>query len=195
METPPPHPTAPTGPKWPIVIGILSLVFGTGAFLQQAFAALGIFIVRNQMQQFANQGADQAKIDEYLVMYKSFAIQSSITLSLVALLLVLSGILLLKRRRITAILHQVWAVLKILAGGYFLFKSQSMTRLQMSIMLDSPSMGAGKSGAQAAEMVGNITSAAMWVGAAFGFVFLALYPIFLIVWFNRAKVRTTLEQW
>lgn len=195
METPPPLAQPASRPKWPTVIGVLSIVFGSGALLQSATSALGLLVVRAQMEGFAKQGADQGKIDEYLAQYKSFVTLSSISLSLLALLLLASGILLLRRRRIAAVLHQVWAILKILVGGFFLFKTQGMTRLQMSIMLDSPVMKGGPGGVKGNEMFEQFTSAAMWVGIGFGLVFLAIYPVFLIIWFNRERIRGEIRGW
>ena len=44
-------------------------------------------------------------------------------------------------------------------------------------------------------MIGSITSYAVWAGMAFGFLWLAALPVFVLIWFNRAKVKQDIRAW
>jgi hypothetical protein len=35
----------------------------------------------------------------------------------------------------------------------------------------------------------------VWAGLGFGFLWLAILPVFLIIWFNRRKVSEQIETW
>ncbi len=198
METPPPLPYAPSPPqrKWPTVIGTISIVFAVGAFLQSAASPLGTFLVETQMKEFGDGEGNPAKVDEYLQVYRSFVWQSAITMGFVALVLLVGGILLIRRRRLASPLLQTWAVLKILAGGFFLFRTTSMTRLQMSIMMEEIlAASPGGPGSQEMQMVNQITGWSVWLGLGVGFLFLLIYPVFLISWFNRRRIQDEMASW
>ncbi len=190
METPPALAAPPTS-KWPTVIGAIAIVFAAGGLLQSLLAPLGPFMVRSQMQEFAKQGADQGRIDEYLRQFGTFAYTNSAVLGAVAVLLLVGGILLIKRRRVSPLLLQVWAMLKIVAGGFFIFKQMAISRLQMEIIFDAVPGGGG----QEAQAVGQITSYAMWIGLGFGLLWIAAFPVFLIVWFNRQRIKDQVGAW
>ena len=192
MDTPPP-PIAPPVPKWPKTLGIIAVVFGGAGLLQSLTSPLGIFLVRNQMNELTKQGADQAAIDEYIATYTGFVHTSTATLGSVAVLLLVGGILLLRKRRISSPLLQGWSILKILVGGFFLFKTAALTRLQMSIMLE-PTLGAAGPGTDM-QMIGQITSWAMWFGLGLGFIWLVALPVFFIAWFNRLRIKEEMAAW
>ena len=75
------------------------------------------------------QGADEKKVTSYMEQMKSLSLVSAVSLGLVAVVLLTGGIMLLKRNPKGGITLQVWAVLKILAGGYFTFRSMALTRM------------------------------------------------------------------
>lgn len=191
METPPALAAPPTS-KWPTVIGSIAIVFAAGALLQSLAAPLGPLMIRSQMEEFAKQGVDQGRIDEYLRQFGTFTYTSAAVLGAVAVLLLAGGILLIKRRRVSPLLLQVWAMLKIVAGGFFIFKQMAISRLQMEIIFDTAS---GVGGAQGAQVFGQITTYAMWFGLAFGLLWIAAFPVFLIVWFNRQRIKDQVASW
>ncbi len=191
---PPLPPSAPPVGKWPVVVGTLAIVFGTGGLLQSLTSPLGTFVLRTQMEGFAEQGADQGKIDAYLAEYARFVSTSSIALGAVALLLLVGGILLLRRRRLSVPLLQAWAVLKIVVGGYFLFRATAMTRQQMALLFES-TLPAGGPGGPETAMLGQITSWTVGLSLGMGFLWLAAFPVFLIVWFNRRRIQQQIAAW
>lgn len=195
---PPPPPSAkPPGSVWPVTLGVISLIFGIGGLLQGLLSPLSLFLTRQQMQTFVDQGAEQAKVDEYLAKLTQMSYVTLAVYGVLALLLIAGGILLLKRKRLSSPLLQTWAVLKILGGGFLMFRMVALTRLQMSILMEPTMKTASKGTAGAAdmEMFREITGWATWIGMGFGFLWLAILPVFFIIWFNRRKVVDQIKAW
>lgn len=194
--TPPPiHPDQIPGRpvKWPKILGIISLVLGILGILQCALSPLSLLFVDNQME-FARQtdGNDEV-IAEYMAQLKSVALSSGIALGVVAIILLVGGILLLRKRPSAPLVLQLWAVLKILVGGYFSFRSLSLTRLQMEIMMGQD-MGP-MTGGREMEMIQRVTDYAVYGGMIFGLLWLAALPVFFLIWFAREPVKTEMSTW
>lgn len=199
MTTPPPTPPpvpatsgqSPTGAKWPKVLGIILLVFGVLGLGQGLLAPASVFLTKAQMQSFVDMGAEQEQVDEYISQLKTQSYLSGAVYAILGALLLTGGILMLKRRKVCSPLLQTWAVLKILGGGFVIFRQMSLTELQMEIMMiDSNTMG-GKE----AEMMESIFDYSMKIGMVFGIIFLAALPIFVIIWLNRSKIRDQIQAW
>lgn len=198
MDTLPPPigataPGAAPTPKWPKIIGIIAIIFGSGGLLSGVIGPLSMLMVRTQMEGFVKQGADQTKVDDYLARLAQITYSSAIANALIGIILLTGGILILRHRRTGSPTLQTWSFLKIVVGGLFLFKSVSLSRLQMEIMMSSNAMGGA--GSAEAQMIGSITSYAVWAGMAFGFLWLAALPVFVLIWFNRAKVKQDIRAW
>lgn len=193
--TPPPIQTPPgsgtTVAKWPKVLGIILLIFGVLGLGQGIIAPFSFYLTKNQMQQFVKMGADQDRVDDYLSQLKSLSLMSGVAYALISILLISGAILMLKRRRICSPLLQTWAVLKILVGGYTVFRQIGLSTLQMSIMM----LNDKKMGGKEAEMMESIVGYSMKIGMVIGMIWLCALPIFVIVWMNRAKVRDQMETW
>jgi hypothetical protein len=188
--SPPSHTAAP-GSKWPKVLGIISIIFGAGSILQSIIGPVSMLLVKKQMQAFVDQGADQAKVDEYIAKITSHTYMSSVAVALLGIILLTGGILLLRRRRAASPILQVWAVLKIIVGGLIIFKSAALSRLQMEVMFSSTALGGGKE----AEMVNTFASYGMWFSLIFGLVWLVILPVFILIWFNREKAKQEMNGW
>jgi hypothetical protein len=164
METAPPPLAKPPAAVWPTSIGIIAIVFGIGGLFQGVMAPLSLFLTRQQMETFVKQGADQARVDEYLAQLTS---QSFISLGIfvvLGLILLTGGILLMKQRRIASPLLQTWGILKILAGGFVLFRMTSLTTKQMAIIMEATLGTASKGrpgGGGELERVNQFTTYAM----------------------------------
>lgn len=195
QATPPPlapgSPTTPTGAKWTKIIGIIAIIFGAGGVLQGLFAPFSLMMVKPQMQSFVEMGADQAKVDEYLAKLSQVSYAGAIAYGILGILLLTGGILILRHRKAASPLLQIWAVLKVVIGGILSFKNSALTGMQMELMFSSGSLG----GAQESEMVGTIAGYAVWVGLAFGFIWLCVLPVFLLIWFNRGKIKNDISNW
>jgi len=156
-----------------------------------AIGPVSMFLVKQQMQVFVDQGADQAKVDEYISKITSHTYISSAANAVLAILLLTGGILLLRRRKVASPILQSWAVLKIIAGGLVVFKSAALSRMQMEIMMSNDALGSGTE----AAMVKSFASYGMWIGLIFGLLWLAILPVFILIWFNREKAKREMSSW
>lgn len=203
METPalPPSPPAPPpkpAPRWPKTIGIIAILFGAGGLLQALISPASSLLVKAQMQAYVDMGIEQAQVDDYLARLNSLSIKSGIANGCLGALLLTGGILILKRRKPASPLLQTWSVLKIVVGGFILFQSTALSRAQMSLIFSATAMssGGGGSNLESAEaMMNQFANYGLWIGFAFGFIWLAALPVFLIIWFNRTKVRKEMADW
>ncbi|MDF1657798.1 MAG: hypothetical protein P1U58_09305 [Verrucomicrobiales bacterium] len=175
--------------KWPKILGIIALVLGILGFLQSAASPLSLYFVDTQMELLIQQGADTDKVADYMGQMKSISTVSAIAMGVVSLVLLTGGILLLKRNPKAPIFLQVWGVLKILAGGYFSFRSMALTRVQMDLMMEM------NGGGSEAEMMQKVTDYAVFGGMIFGLLWLAALPVFFLIWFGREPVKQEIAKW
>jgi len=46
-----------------------------------------------------------------------------------------------------------------------------------------------------AEMINNIASYGLWIGLIFQLLWLAILPVFILIWFNREKAKRDMSSW
>lgn len=197
MEISPPPLAKPPAAVWPKSIGIVAIVFGIGGLFQAIMAPFSLLLVKPQMQAIVKQGGEQARVDEYLSRLTAHSYLSLAIYAILGLTLLTGGILLIKQRKIASPLLQTWSILKILAGGFVIFRSVSLSTLQMQLLME-PAMATaskGRGGGGEMETINQFTTYAMWAGLGFGFIWLAILPVFLIIWFNRRKVIDQVQTW
>jgi len=194
--TPPPvHPSAvaPSGPKWPKIIGILCLILA-GVDLVQALAqSLNIFLIGANLAQFAEAGAiEKQEVDDFMSEYIPFQLLSGAVLGALALILLFGGVLLLRKKRLSIPLLRAWSIVKIVVGSILVIKAASLMKRQLALVMEASTTGMGD---QEAAMIQSIVDIAGGAGMAMGIVFLILLPVFLLVWFNREGVRSQFADW
>ncbi|MDF1825176.1 MAG: hypothetical protein P1U68_11070 [Verrucomicrobiales bacterium] len=191
--TPPPIDPSLTPPqevKWPKTLGIIALVIGILGLLQVAVAPISLIFLKQQMAILVEQGVNEEKVETFMTAMKATTIQSAIALGAIAILLTVGGVLLLKRKPLSAAIISVWAILKILIGGYFSMRSLSMTKMQLDI-----TMSMGDVQGKDAEMISRITEYATYAGAVFAILWIAALPVFFLIWFNRQPVKNEIKTW
>jgi len=144
------------------------------------------------MKALIEQGADAEKVTQYLEEMKSLSLISGILMGVVAIILLTGGIMLLKKNAKGPIALQIWAVLKILVGGYFTFRSMALTRIQMDLTMGMTGTGMG---GQEVEMMKRVTDYAVYGGMIFGMLWLAALPVFFLIWFGREPVKEEIAKW
>ena len=178
------------GRNWPKTIGVIALIFGILGFLGAVVAPFSLLITKSALESMVSQGADPDAVETYIGKAQSIAYLSAAILGIVALLLLFGGIQLMKRKKIASPVLQVWAVLKVAAGGFLNYKNFHLTREQLEI---TNSVQAGN--AEIAQMTESITTVSLIVGMVFGGLWLLALPVFLLVWLNRAKVKEEIQSW
>ncbi len=141
---------------WPVVIGWLSIISGCKGLLHFPEAASGLLNI-------ISVGLD----GRYLVS----SIVSCLDSCPVAVLAILAGVLLIRRRRLGRTLMIVWVLLKLILmaqGNWHLWRT--------AVELDWS------------------TAIVKW-NLATGMLNGAIYPIFLLIWFSRKKIRDEVQSW
>ena len=193
--TPPPNAIPPQQPgeigspeqttTWPKVVGVISIVLGSGACLSGGWG----FAAPRFMKMMADLlPQDQAAPFTAMQEWSTWILISSSLTILIALVLLVTGIDLVRRRRRGIKLGRIWAVLKMIfavCGTVIGFVIQKEQFLQMSEQLRQ----------QNAPIDGSVLVVFGAVGAVFGILWACVYPVFLLIWFSRAKVKAEYVQW
>ena len=189
-SSPPSHIAAP-GSRWPKLLGIIAVIFGVGSLFQGVIGPVSMLFVRQQMQAYIIQGADEARVSDYVSKITFHTYSSSAAAAAIGILLLTGGILLLRRRKVASPVLQIWAVLKIVVGGLVFFRSAALFRMQLEITLSSRAFGGGN------EFGGYPTfiSIVYWSFLIFGLLWTAALPLFMLIWLNREKAKQDMANW
>ncbi len=177
--------------RWPTVIGIIAVVFGVLGVLAACMGLVSNVLVA--IFGGSMQGMPEVQKAQFEVM-RQYVVPNSIMMvvgTVVAAWLLVAGIGVLRRRPWSRRAAVGWAVAKILYAipgsvlGYLLNKALFDAMEQAAIDSGTPmptgiftSMQSG-----GAAMIGCET---LWAWAL---------PLFLIIWFRRASVKTEVERW
>ncbi len=199
-QIPPPTPiTPPTDagaipPKassWPMVIGVIAIIFGSLATLQGCMglgwsALAGIFTSMMPQEQAGMMAATKALAPLMLI-------SAGITMP-IAIVLLIGGIGLTKRSPWSPKTCRIWAGLKMLLVVYssiigYLVQQAQMEAMQRMLEEDPNTAGAmpGFLGTFMA-ILGPLT---LVLGIAWGWAL----PIFMLIWFSRRKIKAEIAQW
>jgi hypothetical protein len=190
---------------WSKVIGIISIVLGALGVVAQGCGIAGVVAMplmaepmREAAKQAAAQGGgnaagaaemeQQAAMFDAMAQYAPLVIGSGVLNMICAVLLIVAGIQLLKRRVSGRTLHLAYAglrtvgVLFSLVPGWLMHVAQ-MEAMQASGVAMPPGLGAG--------FMTGMGVAGLVLGAVWGLV----YPVFIVVWFMRGKIREQVSAW
>lgn len=193
LSSPPPTPSQAKGGVWRKIIGIISIIFGSLALLQSAMAPIMIPFTRKTMESSVNDDAGMERLNAYMEKLSSLSMLSAVVIGLLSLVLLVGGILLLKKNKIAPVLLMSWAVLKMVGGTFLNYKNYLLMQDQLEIL--SPSMQVEGFGAAEAEAFNSITSISAMVGLVGGTLWLLAFPIFILIWFNRKKIKDEVRSW
>ncbi len=173
------HPTS-----WPGVFGVLGIIFGSLG----ALGKLGSFswpIFRPWMMEWISRSVPRHEYDfiREFMPHNAYILSSGIIELGLAVLLLVAGIHLLKRRQSGARLIKLWAIISIpwalLESGF----GMSITRDLIPRLHDY--------GVHDIPFVGFFTS----VGIGIGLLFALAVPIFVLAWFASRRIATEVEGW
>ena len=177
----PPQPRA-----WPMVVGVIAIILGAlgalggciGAVVTPFAAALTRFVPEAERGSLAAIGQ----------MVPTLLVMALLGLAL-AVLLLMGGVGLVRRRPYGATVCLTWSVLKLV----YVVVSSVIGYLVNLSQLEHIEAMQRTAGAQAvpAEVFGAIGA----FGACFGIVWGWALPIFMLIWFTRRGVRSEIRQW
>jgi hypothetical protein len=180
-----------TEPGWPRWLGILSIVFGSLMILNGCFGALYMSLVGTFAQMFENMPNG----DQFVGMYdaldesKGIAIAEMLVRMGLGVMLLISGIDLTARRRRGVRLSRVWAVVRLLLIGLAVPLQVVMSRDQLDATMDAVKEAGMPTSME--SMFGAFTVVAVGIQV----VWQAWYPIFLLIWLRRPRVKEYWQSW
>ncbi len=167
-ETQPPQVPSSARPPWATAIGVISIVFGSLGLI-----CTPVSLLANKIN--PRTAKMQGRFPDW---YATYTIAASLVQVALAGLLLIAGICLLRRSRLARRLHLGYAVPNLLLGAVGLVVAIS-TISQVFQESDMP----------------EVATASGMAGAFIGMAFVMVYPIFLLVWFSRRKIREQVQQW
>jgi hypothetical protein len=168
-------------------VGIISIVFGVLGMITYAWACIGPFFM-NSMAAFANDPTMKATAQVQKDMLGWIVGSSGLNL-LASLLLFVCGIGMTARRAWSTRLARTWAVSKMLIAIFaavVTFFVQKATYAAMSSQSAPASPAATMAAMGGAFAVGTAIFTIAWSWA---------YPIFMLIWLSRPKVRAEYSKW
>lgn len=186
---PPVHPgryaPAPRPPVWPVVIGVISIVFGAVGILGGLGGLMGPLFMG-----FARAGPPEAQAGlAGIRQWLPWMIVSTLLNGAVAALLLAGGIGLVSRRPWSPRALVAWAIVRIpmvvFAGavGYLVQDANFQAMQQQQSSTPAPPMPAGL-------MQGIVAG-----GVIFGILWGWAFPGFVLVWFSRPRIREQTGAW
>ncbi len=171
-------------PAWPLVVGIIATVLG-GLGILGGLVGLATPWFTGLMRNFAPPG--QRATFEVIERWMPWSIAGAAINLCLAIALLTAGILLIRRRRAGATATRVWAVVKIPWEAAYAFVQYLMLQDQHEILNnDYPGMRDMMTGFMNTAQVAGLVISAL--------VFMA-FPVFVLAWFSREKIRDHVETW
>lgn len=159
-------------PVWPIVIGVISVIFG----------AIGIISVPVGLMISARGPATDDLRKYFPPQFMSFTRVDTVVGLAVSALLLAAGISLLKRRRVTRGLHTGYAIVNI---------CRAVLTAVLTMTMVFPAV---RDAAARGEIEGALPVIIV-AGAIGGLLSGMAYPVFLLIWFGRSKIARQVRQW
>ncbi len=183
---PPTQPGAIAAPvkrsTWPMVIGILAIVLGGGGFLTGAWGAISSVIFEKFMASIPQQRAMLTVMQEW----RAWNVASSLLTATAGVLLLIAGISLVMKRPRARKIITTWALIKIVAVVFTSILTVKVQEDMFAAMRQDPNM----------PPMGGTFYAAMGVfGMAVGLLWGWAFPIFVLIWFRRKKIKSEVAGW
>ncbi len=199
---PMPAPTIPPAPpprsvitelpsRWPKTIGIINIIFGSIGFL---FGLLGVLymifmakILQMTMQSQPDMLAQMEEIDFSIIMGTQ-ALASGVVGILWSIILFSAGIMLVKRSRNARFTNMLWAVIRIFLAAAAVYLALVNTPRWTEHLQELADQG----NEMAASMIGRSN---LVVGISMALLFGLPYPLFLLIWLIRPKIKAECAEW
>lgn len=176
--------------NWPVVIGTIAIVFGSGGILiglWGAAAPLGMRLFEWAMAQSQPSAVVELQVDA-MQAWLPWTVVSSLVAVAIAILLLLGGIRLTKRRCSSMRLLKFWAVMKIPVVVIVTIAGIFVEERQFEIMSQT-------SGGIPMPLGGGFFDLMIVVGLVFGLAWGWALPVFLLIWLTRGKIKNEVAGW
>ncbi|MHC4443904.1 MAG: hypothetical protein ACYTF1_02960 [Planctomycetota bacterium] len=174
----PPRPSS-----WATVIGIIAIVLGALGILGVIWGAIASYFAESMMPMMS--ATQRAELIDSMKEYELLTMVNGMLGLVVAVLLLIAGIGLIKRRPWSPKLCKTWAVLKMVVaviGMVVGIIMQQSTFEAMSQQSNVPGFGQWM-------FVG------MLIGTCFGLIWGWALPVFMLIWFSRRKIKEEVVSW
>lgn len=179
----------PPRPVWPMVIGIIAIVFGSLAALGGAWGVLGIALMGWLPSVMPKPPAGQPDPTQFMtaiLAWQPWLIAVSVATLLIAIWLLTGGIMLIKRRAAARMALISWAIAKMALVLASVAVNYHVQQAQFAAMQQA---GGPMSGMAA------IMSAVGVVSIALGVIWGWILPVFMLIWFARPRIARQVRAW
>ena len=125
----------------------------------------------------------------------SLQIVSGIVLGVIAIFLLTGGIMLVKKRKISATILRVWAIAYLVAGVFIAWKTMPLASQQMHILMAPPTADGSHGIDQDLEMVRNFATISAKIGLGIALTWVVICTAFVLIWFARRKISVEVKSW
>jgi hypothetical protein len=165
----------PNPPRWPKVVGWISMIFGALGVLCVSCSVAWLFTAKDLMK--GNPQIDVNNLPPVMHISPLMAVQLGVG-AVSSILLIAAGGLTLGRQGLGRILHLIWGILALVNGLFGFFVQYQQQMAMAAWVKDNPDSVFSK----------NQSPANLYIGLGCGALFL-LWPIFCLVWFGLVKRR------
>ncbi len=196
---PPPLMTPPVEPgeiphrpsAWPMVIGVIAIIFGSLAILQGCLGAVSTLFMSSLS---GLMPAEQATMFDAMDDLKPWMIIGAVLTLALGILLLVAGIGLVRRRAWSPTACMVWAGIKMMfvVGNTILadMVQQAQFEAMQEVMQQDPNMPAGMP-----AMMGSFFQVFGVFTIVLGILWGWALPVFLLIWFSRSKIKAEVARW
>lgn len=174
---------------WPTVLGIVGIAFGLfGAMGGVAGVVVNLVMVAGEgfFADTLRGGPDAPPTVDVALKYAGLNAALSTGAACLALWLLAAGVMILQRRPASRMVVLGWAMAKIMLVLL-------MSGVQVVVQLDT--LGAMREIMPDMDMMGPVFWGVAIVSALFNLVWGAALPVFVLVWFARARIKAEVAAW
>ncbi len=176
---------------WPMVIGVIAIIFGSLAILQGCFGAVSSLFMSSLS---AIVPAEQATVYDAMEGLKPWMIIGAVLALALGILLLVAGIGLVRRRAWSPTACMAWAGIKmVFVVGYTILGDmarQTQFEAMQEMMQQDPNMPAGMP-----AMMGSFFQVFGVFAIVLGILWGWALPVFLLIWFSRKKIKAEVAGW
>ena len=188
--------------SWPTALGVLAIVIGSlGIIAYGCGGTFGLLTQSAMYRAMKSTGAGTADIfdaqAQVTTKYMPFTIANGVILSGLAILILIAGVGMLRRRTWSRRCALTWAVLRIVYAVPAAYLSYRLTQEMMQAMTNAMATTPNPSGGTMTMPAGMSSIMQIFgvVGVVITFFFTCAMPIFALVWFNLPQFKREMAGW